>query len=227
MTGIGLPPPRLSRTLRGSCREQNAPPQQVEAGAAIALPFQQLKSVGLSLGLAAAQGSVKAARTAASSTSSPAANVSMAEVPRARASATQRSNPAAGSAGASPFCRPLTPQARISAGEPAGQPRHGLALAVLLDAGHRSIVGRPVPTPEVLVAGLPPRAALSACCSLRSIAPERPFAAGWGQRGPSTGGQHRQASEPSICGVQPAFDGCAIWQQVGHAPPLMSTTIVP
>lgn len=42
------------RTLRGSCRHQNAASQQVEAGATIALPLQQLEAVDLALSLAAA-----------------------------------------------------------------------------------------------------------------------------------------------------------------------------
>ena len=52
----GFPPPWFSRTSRGSCRQQNAPSQQVEAGAAVALPFQQLEVVDLPLGLAAVPG---------------------------------------------------------------------------------------------------------------------------------------------------------------------------
>ena len=52
-------PPRFpwfSRALRGSYRYQNASSQQVEAGPAITLPFQELESVDLALSLAAAPG---------------------------------------------------------------------------------------------------------------------------------------------------------------------------
>lgn len=45
-----------SVTLRESCRHQNAPSQQVEAGPAIALPFQQLDAVDLAFSLSAAPG---------------------------------------------------------------------------------------------------------------------------------------------------------------------------
>jgi len=46
----------LSRTLRGSCRYQNALSEQVEGGAAVALPLQQLEPIDLTFGLAAAPG---------------------------------------------------------------------------------------------------------------------------------------------------------------------------
>jgi len=42
--------------LHGSCRHQDAPSEQVEAGAAVALPFQPLEAVDLGFGLAAAPG---------------------------------------------------------------------------------------------------------------------------------------------------------------------------
>ncbi len=93
---------RLFRTLRGSCRHQNAPSQQVEAGAAIALPLQQLEAVDLAFSLPAAPGWVRAARIAAPSPSSPAANVAIAEAPHARASASQASSSTPGSAGGRP-----------------------------------------------------------------------------------------------------------------------------
>ena len=60
----------LSRASRGSCCHQNALSEQVKAGAAVALPFQQLEPVDLPFGLAAAQGRVRAVRTAAPSCSS-------------------------------------------------------------------------------------------------------------------------------------------------------------
>ena len=50
------PPNRSSPALRGSCRHQSAPSQQVEPGAAVALPLEQLEPVDLCLGLAAAAG---------------------------------------------------------------------------------------------------------------------------------------------------------------------------
>ncbi len=43
-------------TLRGSCRHQNALAQQVEAGPAVALPFEQLEPVDLAFGLSVAPG---------------------------------------------------------------------------------------------------------------------------------------------------------------------------
>ena len=56
-TGIGIDPPWwLFRTLRGSCRHQNAPSQQVKAGLAVALPLQELDAVDLAFGLSAAPG---------------------------------------------------------------------------------------------------------------------------------------------------------------------------
>ncbi len=58
-TELVTEPPSLwwfSRALRGSCRHQNAPSQQVEAGAAVALPLQQFEAVDLAFGLAAAPG---------------------------------------------------------------------------------------------------------------------------------------------------------------------------
>src|SRR5215212_8441642 len=44
----------LSRSLRGSCREENTPAEQVEAGATVHLPLDQLEPGDLPLGLAAA-----------------------------------------------------------------------------------------------------------------------------------------------------------------------------
>ncbi|MGI4811188.1 MAG: hypothetical protein ACRYF2_24170 [Janthinobacterium lividum] len=61
------------------------------------------------------QGSTNAARTAAVSASSPAANVATAPMPHARASACQVSNPATGAAGMAPCCRRRRLQARIKA----------------------------------------------------------------------------------------------------------------
>src|SRR3954467_12418023 len=52
----GGPLQRLSRSLRGSCREENTPAEQVEAGATIHLPLDQLEPGDLPLGLAAAPG---------------------------------------------------------------------------------------------------------------------------------------------------------------------------
>ena len=46
----------LFRILRGSCRQQNAPSQQVEAGTAIELSVQQLDAVDLPFSLPAASG---------------------------------------------------------------------------------------------------------------------------------------------------------------------------
>src|SRR4051794_33006374 len=48
------PFPRLSRPLRGSCRKENTPAEQVEAGATVHLPLDQLEPGDLPLGLAAA-----------------------------------------------------------------------------------------------------------------------------------------------------------------------------
>src|SRR3954467_13364296 len=48
------PDPRLSRSFRGSCRKENALAEQVEAGATIHLPLDQLEPSDLALGLAAA-----------------------------------------------------------------------------------------------------------------------------------------------------------------------------
>src|SRR3954466_15857952 len=45
---------RLSRPLRGSCRKENTPAEQVEAGATVHLPLDQLEPGDLALGLAAA-----------------------------------------------------------------------------------------------------------------------------------------------------------------------------
>src|SRR3954471_14027775 len=47
---------RLSRALRGSSGEQGAVAEQVEAGAAVHLPLQQLEAGDLTLGLAVAPG---------------------------------------------------------------------------------------------------------------------------------------------------------------------------
>src|SRR5215207_10806433 len=44
----------LSRSLRGSCRKENTPAEQVEAGATVHLPLDQLEPSDLALGLAAA-----------------------------------------------------------------------------------------------------------------------------------------------------------------------------
>src|SRR4051794_41075364 len=44
----------LSRPLRGSCRKENTPAEQVEAGATVHLPLDQLEPSDLPLGLAAA-----------------------------------------------------------------------------------------------------------------------------------------------------------------------------
>src|SRR4051794_15638523 len=53
----GLPPAEwLSRSLRGLCREENAPAEQVEAGAPVHLPLDQLEPSDLALRLAAAPG---------------------------------------------------------------------------------------------------------------------------------------------------------------------------
>src|SRR5215218_6982977 len=54
----GGPPPLvwLSRPLRGSCRKENPPAEQVEAGATIHLPLDQLEPGDLPLRLAAAPG---------------------------------------------------------------------------------------------------------------------------------------------------------------------------
>src|SRR3954467_10866111 len=52
------PPPLvwLSRSLRGSCRKENTPAEQVEAGATVHLPLDQLEPGDLPLPLAAAPG---------------------------------------------------------------------------------------------------------------------------------------------------------------------------
>src|SRR3954469_19405252 len=51
----GLPPAEwLSRGLRGSCRKENTPAEQVEAGATVHLPLDQLEPSDLPLRLAAA-----------------------------------------------------------------------------------------------------------------------------------------------------------------------------
>src|SRR5204863_8773989 len=47
-------PGGLSRGLRGSCRKENTPAEQVEAGATVHLPLDQLEPSDLPLGLAAA-----------------------------------------------------------------------------------------------------------------------------------------------------------------------------
>ena len=53
----GLPPVEwLSRPLRGSCRKENTPAEQVEAGATVHLPLDQLEPGDLPLRLAAAPG---------------------------------------------------------------------------------------------------------------------------------------------------------------------------
>src|SRR4051794_27676226 len=53
----GLPPAEwLSRRLRGSCRKENTPAEQVEAGATIHLPLDQLEPSDRPLRLAAAPG---------------------------------------------------------------------------------------------------------------------------------------------------------------------------
>jgi hypothetical protein len=53
----GLPPAEwLSRSLRGSCRKENALAEQVEAGATVHLTLDQLEPGDLALGLAAAPG---------------------------------------------------------------------------------------------------------------------------------------------------------------------------
>src|SRR3982750_3461233 len=44
---------RLSRSLRGSCRQENALAEQVEAGATVHLPLDQLEPSDLALGLGA------------------------------------------------------------------------------------------------------------------------------------------------------------------------------
>jgi hypothetical protein len=46
----------LSRSLRGLCRKENTPAEQVEAGATVHLPLDQLEPGDLPLGLAAAPG---------------------------------------------------------------------------------------------------------------------------------------------------------------------------
>src|SRR5215212_4965785 len=46
----------LSRSLRGSCREENTPAEQVEASATVHLPLDQLEPGDLALGLPAAPG---------------------------------------------------------------------------------------------------------------------------------------------------------------------------
>src|SRR4051812_41794759 len=58
MASPSLSPPgrRLSRSLCGSCREENTPAEQVEAGAPVHLPLDQLEPGDLALGLAAAPG---------------------------------------------------------------------------------------------------------------------------------------------------------------------------
>jgi len=55
---LGGPPPLvwLSRSLRGSCRKENALAEQVEAGATVHLTLDQLEPGDLALGLAAAPG---------------------------------------------------------------------------------------------------------------------------------------------------------------------------
>src|SRR3954468_6793447 len=54
---MSIPPfPWLSRSLRGSCRKENTPAEQVEAGATIHLPLDQLEPGDLPLCLAAAPG---------------------------------------------------------------------------------------------------------------------------------------------------------------------------
>src|SRR3954447_322647 len=54
---FGLPPVEwLSRPLRGSCRKENTPAEQVEAGATVHLPLDQLEPGDLALRLAAAPG---------------------------------------------------------------------------------------------------------------------------------------------------------------------------
>ena len=51
-----VPENRFFRTLRGSCREQNASSQQVKAGTTEHLAFEQLQPIDLSFGLAVAPG---------------------------------------------------------------------------------------------------------------------------------------------------------------------------
>src|SRR5215203_6723242 len=51
-----LPLQRLSRPLRGLCRKENTPAEQVEAGATVHLTLDQLEPGDLPLGLAAAPG---------------------------------------------------------------------------------------------------------------------------------------------------------------------------
>jgi hypothetical protein len=102
----------LSRGLRGSCRKENTPAEQVEAGATVHLTLDQLEPGDLALRLAAAPGRREGRLDRSAVLLQPSRKVSRARTPDVRASASQVVN-ATRAASGSTFG--LTPHPRTSA----------------------------------------------------------------------------------------------------------------
>src|SRR5215207_11648622 len=86
----GLPPAEwLSRPLRGLCRKENTPAEQVEAGATVHLTLDQLEPGDLALRLAAAPGRRECRLDRNAVLLQPRRKVSRARTPDVRASASQ------------------------------------------------------------------------------------------------------------------------------------------
>ena len=122
----GIDPVWLLLTLRGSCGDDHAALEQIEACSSVALALDELEAVDLTFGLAAARGFGQGGPTAVTLPSSPEANVAMAGASQAFALAIQVPNSAMA---LQPAVAVLpTPEARASAVK--WRARSATALAV-------------------------------------------------------------------------------------------------